>query len=167
MTRVSCACGAVEIALDGAPIMAVECGCSSCQTAGADLDGVLTAHRTTPYTMVRKDKVRLVSGDGNLVARRLTPESGTRRVLATCCGAPMYLEFVNGHWLSLYTARLPLDARAPLLCRTMTMDLPPGIALPEDVPSPKRHTLGFMARLLGAWIAMGFRVPAIDWAEET
>lgn len=161
-----CACGTVRIGVTGAPIMTVECGCSSCQTAGARFGDVLSDHRTTRYTMVRKDRVALLTGAGSLQAHRLTPDSATRRVTATCCGAPMYLDFEKGHWLSVYSARLPEGAAGPLLCRTMTMDLPPEIALPDDVPNPKRHTVGFVARLLGAWVAMGFRSPALDWAQE-
>ncbi len=166
MTEACCACGAVRIELTGTPIMTVECGCSSCQTAGERFAGLLTDYRTTRYTMVRKDRVALVSGEGQLVARRLKPDSTTRRVVADCCGAPMYLEFEKGHWLSLYAARFPETAQGPLLCRTMTNDLPPEITLPGDVANPKRHTFGFMARLMGAWIAMGFRTPVIDWAHE-
>ena len=48
----------------------------------------------------------------------------------------------------------------------MTKDLPEGIVLPNDVPNPKRHTPGFMLKLMGAWVAMGFRTPKIDWARE-
>lgn len=52
-----------------------------------------------------------------------------------------------------------------LVARRLTPES--GVALPDDVPNPRRHTAGFMVRLLGARIARGFRVPAIDWAEET
>jgi hypothetical protein len=166
MPDATCTCGTVRIEITGGPIMITECGCTSCQTAGREFGGVLTEHATTPYVVVRKDRVRLASGAGHLEARRLPPESDTRRVVATCCGAPMYLEFEKGHWLSIYAARLPEAARGPLTCRTMTKDLPDSVVLPRDVPNPKTHTPEFMLRLMGAWIAMGFRVPKIDWAEE-
>ncbi|WP_288929821.1 hypothetical protein [uncultured Maritimibacter sp.] len=166
MPDATCTCGQVRIEITGKPIMVAECGCTSCQTAGQAFGGVLTEHYTTPYVMVRKDRVRLASGDGALEARRMTPESATRRVVATCCGAPMYLEFEKGHWLSVYAARLPAQDRGALDCRTMTKDLPEGIVLPNDVPNPKRHTPGFMLKLMGAWVAMGFRTPKIDWARE-
>ncbi|MEC7764628.1 MAG: hypothetical protein VX874_22180 [Pseudomonadota bacterium] len=166
MPDATCTCGKVRIEITGTPIMVTECGCTSCQTAGQAFGDVLTAHFTTPYVMVRKDRVRLASGSGSLEARRLKPDSATRRVVATCCGAPMYLEFEKGHWLSIYAARLPEAARGALECRTMTKDLPEGIVLPTDVPNPKTHTPGFMLKLLGAWVAMGFRTPKIDWAKE-
>ena len=43
----------------------------------------------------------------------------------------------------------------------MTMDLPAGAALSDDVPNAPRHTASFFVKLLGAWIAMGFRSPKI------
>ncbi|MAM61883.1 hypothetical protein [Maritimibacter sp. UBA3975] len=166
MDDATCTCGTVKIALQGDPIMRVECGCTSCQTAGAAFGGVLTQWNTTGYALVRKDRALLDTGKGHLRAHRLTPDSGTRRVVATCCGAPMYLEFEKGHWLSIYAARLPEAARGPVACRTMTKDLPESVVLPQDVPNPKTHTPGFMLKLLGAWVAMGFRTPNIDWAQE-
>ncbi len=166
MTVARCTCGAVQIETTGSPIMTVDCGCTSCQAAGDRFGGILSDLRTTRYTMLRKDRVALLSGAGLLQIRKLRQDSATRRVVATCCDTPMYLEFEKGHWLSLYSARLPATAQGPLLCRTMTMDLPPQITLPSDVANPKRHTIGFMARLLWAWVGMGFRTPAIDWAHD-
>ena len=166
MTVASCTCGTVRIDVTGDPIMTVECGCTSCQTAGQAFGDTLTEYGTTPYTMVRKDRVTLLTGGETLVAKRLTPESATRRVLAGCCGAPMFLDFQHGHWLSLYTNRLPEADRHALDLRTMTGDLPNRNALPDDAPNPKKHTVGFMVRLLGAWVAMGFRNPKIDWVKE-
>jgi hypothetical protein len=43
----------------------------------------------------------------------------------------------------------------------MTSDLPDGVLLADDVPSGTRHTVSFFAKLLVAWIAMGFRSPAV------
>lgn len=34
-------------------------------------------------------------------------------------------------------------------------------ALPDDVPNGRHQTLSFFAKLLGAWIAMGFRSPTM------
>ena len=46
----------------------------------------------------------------------------------------------------------------------MTGDLPDASALPVDIPNLKTHTVSFYAKLLGAWIAMGFRNPTITTA---
>ena len=37
MTHVTCACGVVEMARDGPPILAAECHCTSCREAAARL----------------------------------------------------------------------------------------------------------------------------------
>ncbi|AKU89698.1 hypothetical protein AKJ08_0085 [Vulgatibacter incomptus] len=43
----------------------------------------------------------------------------------------------------------------------MTGDLPAGTVLPDDVPNCKRQSGSFFFKLLGAWIAMGFKRPKI------
>ena len=45
--------------------------------------------------------------------------------------------------------------------RTMTSDAPEGTILSDDVPNHKRYALSFFAKLLGAWLAMGFRIPKV------
>lgn len=45
--------------------------------------------------------------------------------------------------------------------RTMTADLPDASVLSDDVPNAKSQTLPFFAKLMGAWIAMGFRSPKV------
>lgn len=168
-----CTCGTTRIAVVGAPISSVECGCQSCQTAGqafADLPGaphVLTSYRTTPFIMYRKDRVRFLNGAEHLHAYRLSLRASTKRVVATCCNTPLYLEFKGGHWLSLYATLWPVDARPAPKLRTMTIDLPPDIGLPQDVPNARKQNLRFFAQLFRAWVAMGFRVPKMPQADES
>ena len=111
--------------------------------------------------MYRKDRVRFLKGTDRLKAFRLTPTSTTRRAVATCCNTPVFLEFHGGHWLSLYGCLWPKGTLPPLELRTMTSDLPDASVLTNDVPNGKRQSLWFYAKLLGAWIAMGFKVPKI------
>jgi hypothetical protein len=111
--------------------------------------------------MYRKDRVRLLEGTEFLQEFRLSPEAGTRRVLAGCCNTPVFLEFKGGHWLSLYEKLWPAGTAPRLEIRTMTGDRENGTALDGDVPSGAWQTTRFYMRLLGAWIAMGFRVPTI------
>lgn len=171
-TVARCHCGQVEIALAERPILSNQCCCSSCRTANRGFEALPGAGRVvhetggTPYTLYRKDRVRLARGAGLLVAHALTEGASTRRCLASCCNAPMYLEFRAGHWLSVYTDCLPEADRLPVSVYTMAGDLPDRRALERDVPAPKTHTAGFMMKLLGAYVAMGFRVPKIDWTEE-
>ena len=115
----------------------------------------------TRFVLYRKDRIRFLGGTSYLKEFRLSPEAKTRRVVATCCNTPVFLELKGGHWLSLYDG-LWSEARLPQLeLRTMTSDLPEGTALPDDVPNARRQTLSFFAKLLGAWVAMGFRSPKI------
>ncbi len=165
MTRLSCGCGTVTLEVEEPPILAAECHCTSCRTAGQQLEAlgcrsVLAPNGGTHFVVQRKDRILLASGGDELAAFRLTPDAATQRVIARCCRTPMYLEFSGGHWLSLYAGLWPLEAPAPEV-RTMTRDAPPGTALPDDIPNARTHTASFMGRLLWAWVRMGFRNPAV------
>lgn len=173
MVPASCECGQVRLELTGQPIMSAACYCTSCQTAGAKLQTlpgapeIVHSDGGTAFVLYRKDRVNCTRGADLMAETRLKPESTTRRVVATCCNSPMFLEFTSGHWLSIYTGRLPEAQRPPVEMRTMTGDRPPGPDFDDDIPSPKTHTGTFMLRLLGAWIAMGFRRPKVDYVRGT
>ncbi len=165
--RLSCACGQFQLEMSGAPIISTECHCKSCQDAAARLQAlpasgpVQSAAGGTPYVLYRKDRVRFPTGTDSLAAFRLTPQSTTRRVLASCCNTPIFLEFKGGHWLSLYGHLWPKGAMPPIEIRTMTQDAPASAKVPDDVPAGALPTAGFYARLLSAWIAMGLKSPTI------
>jgi hypothetical protein len=167
VTPLACACGQVGLEVERAPIVTAECHCNSCRAAGTRLQTlsgappVLEANGGTRFVLYRKDRVRFLDGVERLAALRLTPEAKTRRVVATCCNTPVFLEFENGHRLSLYGCLWPEGTRPPLELRTMTSDLPDSAVLPDDVPNAKQQSFSFFAKLLGAWIAMGFRSPKI------
>jgi hypothetical protein len=144
-TTASCLCGAALVELRGAPIVATCCHCTSCRAAGELLDRIAGAPPVrdsgggTPYVLFRKDRVRCARGRELLVEHRLVPTSPTRRVVATCCGTALFLDFTKGHWISIYRGRLRGGG--------------------TDATAPTRF---FMLRLLAAWVAMGFRTPTID-----
>lgn len=169
-TQLHCRCGKARLVVEGAPIASVECCCRSCREAGErmqNLNGaaaILTPFGATSFVMYRKDRVRFVAGIDQLQAFRLSSNASTRRVLAACCNTPVFLEFKGGHWLSLYGELWLNDDRPPLQLRTMTSDLPTGVTLPDDVPNASKQTIGFFAKLLGAWFAMGFRCPQMPAA---
>lgn len=164
----SCQCGAVNLALTGKPIMAATCYCHSCRTAGHAFEAlhgapaVVGADGGTPYVLVRKDRLEWLSGSDRIDEHRLTPDSPTRRFVARCCNSPIALEFTKGHWLSVYSARIPEGERPPAEMRTIVGDRPAGVELPGDLPNCKTPSGKFMWRLLTAWIAMGFRAPPIE-----
>lgn len=164
-TEIGCACGRTRLEVEGEPIASVECCCTSCRAAAqrmGRLDGaprILTDHGTTPFVIYRKDRVRFVAGTGRLAGFRVSPDASSTRVIATCCNTPVYLAFKGGHWLSLYGGLWPDGTMPAPTMRTMASDLPEGAVLPDDLPNARTQSLGFMARLFGAWVAMGFRNP--------
>lgn len=166
-TRLACACGQVQLELEKAPILSAECHCTSCRTAGERLQALpaarplLEENGGTRFVLYRKDRVRFLGELDRLKEFRLTPGAKTRRVLATCCNTPVFLEFESGHWLSLYGSLWPRGTMPPIELRTMTMDRPGDAPLANDVPNSKRQSFAFFAKLLGAWVAMGFRSPKL------
>lgn len=163
----ACRCGTVRLAVHGAPILAAECHCTSCRTAAERLAALPGAPQVraenggVPYVFFRKDRVEFGAGTEHLREFRLTPASKTRRVVAACCGTPVFTEFESGHWLSLFAVLWPEAVRPSPEIRTMTGDRPPGVPLDDRIPNARRHTAAFMLKLLGAWVAMGFRVPKV------
>jgi hypothetical protein len=162
----SCRCGVVALEVVGPPIVHTACYCASCQQAGRRIEQlakappVLGADGGTDYLLYRKDRVSCLRGGDRLEALRLKPDAPTRRMVAACCNSAMFLDFTKGHWLTLYSARLP-DPLPPLEMRVMTADRPEGVVLPDDVPAYPGHTGRFMGKLLKAWAAMGFRRPKV------
>ena len=122
---------------------------------------ILGENGTTRLVLYRKDRVNIVKGADLLRNFRLKPQSKTCRVIASCCNTPVFLDFKSGHWLSLYGSLWPAGTLPPLEMRTMTSDLTDASVLSDDVPNPKRHTFSFFTKLLGAWAAMGFRIPKV------
>lgn len=162
----TCTCGELKIEAVGKPILGVACYCESCQTAAKQLGFPQQAPLAepdggTPFVLYRKDRVVLPASD-SLREHRLSPTSTTRRVIATCCDTPLFLEFENGHWVSIYASRFVPHERPGIEMRTMTRDAPPGVEFTDQIPSYSTHGGGFMARLLWTWVLMGFRSPRIE-----
>ena len=165
----SCQCGKVVFEAAFAPILAVSCYCTSCQKAGHAFEKmpsappVLDADGGTPVLMYRKDRVRCVRGLELLEARKLKPDSPSRRIFTTCCNSAMLGDFTKGHWLSLYRKRFAGEV-PPMQMRIMTKERPAGIVLREDVPNYDGFSGKFALKLIAAWVAMGFRRPDMGLA---
>jgi hypothetical protein len=170
-TLLTCTCGQVALEVQGRPIISAECLCVDCQNAGAFLQSLpgappmLDQRGATRFVLYRKDRVLCEKGRDRLREHRLTKNSTTRRVVAACCNTPMFLEFTNGHWLSIYGGLWPAAGLPALEIRTMTRSRPKGVVLPEDVPNPSTHTFSFYAKLFRAWAAMRFRAPNVDFVD--
>jgi hypothetical protein len=144
----------------------VICHCTSCRTAGRAFDArspvapIVDSGGGTAVALWRKDRVRCIRGSEHLVAHRLRPEAPSRRMVAACCGTPIYGDFTKGFWISIYRGRA---ADAPVSSmRVMTSDVPAGTALPEDgLPRFRGRPAWFLLKLLATWARMGFRRPRV------
>ncbi|MGJ8529120.1 GFA family protein [Maritalea sp.] len=169
--RLSCCCGKVTLEIDGVPSMSNECLCDSCRNAAEIFaflpDGINIAndHGGTPVLICRTDKVSCVDGAARLKEHRLTPDSKTRRVIATCCNTPMFLDFEPGPWISLYAVNWPEAEAPPLQFRMFCNDLDDMSVLPKDVPNGKPVPFGVARRLLWMAVSTGFRTPKITFVE--
>ncbi|HEX4195963.1 MAG TPA: hypothetical protein VHZ26_00840 [Caulobacteraceae bacterium] len=163
-----CRCGETTLELAGDPILSTICYCESCRTAARGFERDLGAPPTVnadggvDYCLYRKDRVKIAQGAGHLREYRLKPDSPTRRVVASCCGSPMFVDFTPGHWLTIFRGRLSGQAPEPQM-QVMTRDRPEGAALPDAIPAYDTMPPRFMIKLVAAWAAMGFRRPKIAW----
>jgi hypothetical protein len=163
-----CRCGATTIELAGDPIQSVACYCESCRTAARGFERVPGAPQTVnaeggvDYCLYRKDRVKIAQGAHHLREHRLKPESPTRRVVASCCGSPMFVDFTPGHWLTIFRDRLSGQAPAVQM-RVMTRDRPEGLELSNAIPTYETLPPRLMFKLIAAWAAMGFRRPKVAW----
>ena len=171
-TNLICQCGQVSLKVTGSPIVSAECLCLDCQQAGNTLQQragapkIMDNKGATRFVLYRKDRVSFQGSQHLLREYYLNDKSTTRRVVASCCNTPMFLEFTAGHWLSIYGSLWQQASLPALDLRTMTRSRPTGVELPNDVPNPKTHNLSFMVKLLTAWIAMGFRSPKLSFINE-
>lgn len=162
MTVLACACGEVEYEASGPAILAVVCYCDDCQKAGHRIEAlpnaprVLDADGGTSCVLYRKDRVRCTRGADLVSGLKLTEKTATNRLVATCCNAGLMMSFDDSkHWLPLFSNRLRGDVR-PLDMRICTKFAPDPARIPKDVPAHKSFAFGFLAKLLGARLAMLF-----------
>src|SRR3546814_2525233 len=81
------------------------------------------------------------SSDLRLGEHRLTPDSPTRRFVTRCCNSPIALEFTKGHWLSVYSGRIPEGERPPAEMRTMVKGRPEGVELRSEEHTSELQSL--------------------------
>ncbi len=158
----SCICGRVVLELKGAPITSVVCYCNDCQAGARQIEELIgappvqTPDGGTAYVVYRKDRVQSIKGGNLLKALKLRPASPANRVIASCCNAAMLLSFDDGkHWVDIYRERAGASA-PPLEMRICTKFAPKGATLPADVPRYTGYPLWFVAKLIGARLAMLF-----------
>ena len=158
-----CSCGAVVLALRGAPIGSIACYCDTCQEGSSRCEALPHAPAVrepdggTEYVVYRKDRVAYAKGQELVEGYKLEQSPKTNRIVATCCNSAMMMCFDDArHWIPVYRARLGPDAPA-IEMRICTSFLPVGETLPNDVPSYRNYSPAFMMKLLSSRIAMLFR----------
>lgn len=78
----------------------------------------------------------------------------------------MFLDVSKAHWLTMYRNRF-LNEAPPVEMRVMTRDREPGVELANDMANHRTQSVKFFAKVLVAWIAMGFRTPRIEYVKGT
>jgi hypothetical protein len=155
----SCACGHVQLRAVGEPILSAACCCTDCQAGGRLIEALPNAAPIrddfggTPYLIYRDDRFACVAGADALEGIKLSESAPTTRYVATCCNSGMYLKHGPGWWTSVYRARFAGDA-PPLRLRNKVASLPPGVALPKDIPAHAGFPPQLIGRLLAARVAM-------------
>jgi hypothetical protein len=104
--------------------------------------------------------LKCIDGCERLQAHCLTPESPSRRIMASCCETPLFGDCMKGFSVSIYRGRIR-DAPLPSI-RVMTSDLPDDVVPPDDgLPRYRGRPGKFMLSLVTTWVSMGFRLPKI------
>lgn len=157
-----CACGHVKLECDGVPIVSLVCYCDTCQEGSHQLEALPNAPAVrdpdggTGYVSFRKDRVRYSSGAELLKELKLSEDSATVRVFASCCNSAMAMRFEDGrHWTPVYRARIQGEL-PPLQFRICTKYRTPETKFPDDVPSAGMYPPALMLRLLTSRLAMLF-----------
>ena len=160
----SCSCGSVELKAFGAPIVSTVCYCDDCQNGSRQIEALPGAGPAcdpdggTAYILCRKDRIECASGSALLKRYKISEDSVTNRVVATCCNSAMFMNFDKGpFWVSAYRARFQGDL-PPLQMRICTRFKPEGAVLPNDLPSHRGYPIRLMARLLVSGAAMLLRL---------
>lgn len=159
----SCACGKVTLQATGTPITCVVCYCDDCQRGSRRIDAlpnappVLDHDGGTAYVLYRKDRVHCSAGAQFLKSHKIDDKSATSRVVASCCSSALFMKFDDArHWVPVYRARIEGDA-PPVQMRICTKFKPEQSRIPTDVPGHRGYPLGFLMKLLAAWVPMLLR----------
>src|SRR5688500_16004107 len=137
-----CACGSVQLQLQGAPIHCLICYCDDCQAGGLQIQAlspppgrVLDADGGSDLLMYHRKRMQCVRGVQLLKPLKLRPGSATNRVVAACCNSAMYLCFDDRRfWVDIYRARLQ-KCGPPVQQRIFTSFMRDPSSLPRDVAS--------------------------------
>lgn len=155
--NISCACGAVVCAVEGAPISTAVCYCDDCQEAARQIEAqgdgppVMDADGGTGLSLVRDDRFTICKGAELLRAHKLKPDSATNRYVTTCCHSALYLGFDKGpFWVSVMRNRFT-GTPPPVAMRIQTKYRTSTLPYPDDAPTYATFPKRFIATLMWEW----------------
>jgi hypothetical protein len=157
--HIRCSCSAVQYEAIGTPIVCAVCHCDDCQAGFGQIEAlpnaapVRDADGGTPFVLYRKDRMHCTQGGEHLRDYRLKPASPTRRVVASCCNAGMFLDFEKGHWYSICQGRFE-GTPPPMQMRLNTKFRTANTPVPTDLPSSSMALVRFVAKLMTSKLAM-------------
>jgi len=169
---VTCDCRKVRLRLHGDCEAATICHCAECQTAAVVLENrfeheVAGPGGGTSFAIWRKDRVTCVLGADNLAGHRLFDGTPAQRVIATCCGTPMFIDRKGRPWVGMFADRLPPETRPAPRWRTFCKDLAEGSGADEKLPRYPGYSPPLMFRLWRARMATGFRASHVDFVSRS
>jgi hypothetical protein len=157
-----CRCGAVEVGAWSEPIVVSACYCDDCQAAderlaaSANSAPAPSADGGTEFMLFRRDRIACTRGADRLEAMRLTAATKTRRMIASCCGTPMYVAFDDAPpWVSALRPPFGEDA-PPVEMRICTRFRQPEDKANDGLPSHPGYPVAMIVRILAAWPLMLF-----------
>ena len=156
-----CSCGAVEFEAVGAPIMSLACHCADCHEgsrrieAFANASPVLDSYGGTPYLLYRKDRIKPSKG-AQVFKRFKVEEDSPNRVYASCCNSFLFIDLDNPmHWVPMHRGRF--QGEVPSIQMRINAKFKPETKdVPSDVPVFSSFPFRFIAKLIGAKLAMVF-----------
>jgi hypothetical protein len=107
----------------------------------------------------RRDRIACTRGSENLEAMRLTAATKTWRMIASCCGTPMYAGFDGKRpWVSAFRASFGADA-PPVQTRICTRFRRSEDKVEDGLPGHPGYPPAMIARILAVWPLVLFSRP--------
>ena len=123
----SCFCGAVQIAVTGAPVNMGYCHCDSCRT--------WSASPVNAFTLWKPDSVRVTKGADNIGVYHKTPRS--YRKYCKTCGGHLFNEHPHWSLIDVYAAIIrtfPFKANVHVNYQETVLPMHDGLPKFKDVP---------------------------------
>ena len=136
------------------------CYCDDCQEGARRIEALPNAARFrdadggTSLLTYRDDRFKCLSGEELLVGYKIKESAPTRRMVASCCNAAMFLKFAPGFWISAYRARFEGGDLPPIEMRNQIQHRRADSALPGDAPCYRGFPMRLFGKIISARVSM-------------